>query len=152
MQKKCDLYLCAEVDVSQIEMLSLFDKSLLLKEGTVRSGYLSVNIDRVKLVAIVSALRRQNVPCFSAPVAYRDSKLSFETAFEIAKKSAVEQNAIVGRLDQTRSPPLFWSFSLASVSSSEKKAGGIFMVDRLDGHIWSLEEYEEYMYDYNNVF
>lgn len=152
MQRKCDLYLCAEVDVSQIEMLSLFDKSLLLKEGTVRSGYLSVNIDRVKLVAIVSALRRQNIPCFSAPVEYRDSNLSFETAFEIAKKSAVEQSAIVGRLDQTRSPPLFWSFSLASVSSSEKKTGGIFMVDRLDGHIWSLEEYEEYMYDYNNVF
>ncbi|WP_434701887.1 hypothetical protein [Pseudomonas sp. D1-36] len=152
MQKKCDLYLCSEVDVSQIAMLSLFDKSLLLKEGTVRSGYLSVNIDRVKLVAIVSDLRRQNISCFSDPIEYRDSNLSFEAAFEVAKKSAIEQNAIAGRLDQTRAPPLFWSFSLASVSSSEKKAGGVLMIDRLDGHIWSPEEYEEYMYDYNKVF
>jgi len=33
------------------------------------------------------------------------------------------------------------SFSLVSVESSEKKTGGLLMVDRLDGHVWSFEEY-----------
>ncbi len=32
------------------------------------------------------------------------------------------------------------------------RVGGYVMVDRLDGHIWTCEEYENYMYDYNNVF
>ncbi len=26
------------------------------------------------------------------------------------------------------------------------------MVDKLDGHVWTMAECEEYMYDYNNVF
>jgi hypothetical protein len=152
MQKKCDLYLCAEVNVSQIKMLRLFDKSLILEEGTVHSGYLSVNIDRVKLVAVVSDFRRRNIPCFSVPIDYRNSAISFEAAFEVAKKYAAEQGAVVGKIDQVLCPPLFWSFSLVSVESSEKKTGGLLMVDRLDGHVWSFEEYEEYMYDYNNIF
>lgn len=152
MQKKCDLYLCAEVDASQVKMLRLFDKSFSFEEGAVRSGYLFVNVDRIKLVAVVSDLRRRNIPCFSVPVEYRNSTITFDAAFDIAKKHTAEQGAIVGRVDQVRCPPLFWSFSLVSIGSSEKKAGGVLMVDRLDGHIWSQDEYEEYMYDYNNVF
>ncbi len=152
MQKKCDLYLCVEVEASQIRMLRLFDKSFFLEEGMVRSGYLFVNVDRIKLVAVVADFHRRNIPCFSVPVEYRNSIVTYDAAFEIAKKQAAEKGAVVGQVDQVRCPPLFWSFSLSSIGSSEKKVGGVLMIDRLDGHPWGQDEYEEYMYDYNNIF
>lgn len=152
MRKPCDLYLCAEADVSQFRMLRLFDKEVILEEGTVRSGYLFVNIERVKLVAVVSDLRRRNVPCFSVPIEYRDSRLTYGAAFEIAKKHAAEQGVLVGEIGQERRPPLFWSFSQVGIGPAETKTGGVLMVDRLDGHLWSQSEHEEYMYDFNNIF
>jgi hypothetical protein len=152
MQKKCDLYLCSPVDASRLKMLRLFDKSFSCENGKVFCGYLFVSINRVKLVVVVSALRQEQILCFSVPIEYRSGGISLEAAFEIATKYAAEQDEVVRVRDQAQCPPLFWSFSLISVGPAEKKAGGTLMVDRLDGHIWSLEEYEEYMYDYNNVF
>jgi hypothetical protein len=152
MQKKCDLYLCADTDVSQIKMLRLFDKDVLPEKDTVRSGYLFVNVERVKLVAVVSDLRRRGVPCFSVPIEYRNSVHTYAEAFEIAQKHAAEQGVLVAQIDQERCPPLYWSFRLICIGLGEQKAGGILMVDRLDGHVWSQNEYEEYMYDYNNIF
>ncbi|CAN7631293.1 hypothetical protein ACVK1X_005127 [Pseudomonas sp. PvR086] len=152
MQKKCDLYLCGPVDASRLKMLRLFDNDFACEDGKVFSGYLFVSVNRVKLVAVVSALRQKQILCFSVPVEYREGEISFEIAFEIAKKYSAEQGVVVGVRDQSQCPPLFWSFSLSSVGHGEKKAGGMLMVDRLDGHIWGLDEYEEYMYDYNNIF
>ncbi|WP_134923254.1 MULTISPECIES: hypothetical protein [Pseudomonas] len=151
MQKRCDLYLCGPVDAARLKMLRLFDKSFSCESGQVFSGYLFVSINRLKLVAVVSALRKEKILCFSVPIEYRSAGVLLDAAFEIAKKYA-GQNGVIGMRDQTQCPPLFWSFSLMSVGLAEKKVGGMLMVDRLDGHIWSLEEYEEYMYDYNNVF
>lgn len=152
MQKQCDLYLCSPVDASRLKIVRLFDKSFSCDDGKVVDGYLFVNISRVKLVSIVSTLRREHIPCFSIPVEYRDGDISLEAACEVAKNYAESHGDDVGIRDQMQYPPLFWSFSLIPGNSAEKKAGGVLMVDRLDGHIWTIEEYEEYMYDYNNVF
>ncbi|MCV2221740.1 hypothetical protein PspCFBP13508_15185 [Pseudomonas sp. CFBP13508] len=151
MQKKCDLYLCEAVDASQLNVIRLFDKAFVCENGTKLSGYLSISVNRVKLVAVVSDFRRRQIPCFSVPVEYREARISFEAALQIAQAHAMEQG-LVGAENPTPYPPLFWSFVLVSKGATEKKTGGVIMVDRLDGHIWGLEEYEEYMYDYNNLF
>lgn len=151
MQKKCDLYLCTPVEASRLKVLRLFDKIFSEEGSSILAGYLLVSISRVKLVALVSAFRKEKILCFSVPVEYRNCSVSLDAAFEIAKKY-IGSDGILSMRDQAHCPPLFWSFGLTTVGSKEKKAGGTLMVDRLDGHVWSLEEYEEYMYDYNNVF
>jgi hypothetical protein len=151
MQKKCDLYLCEAVDASQLKVIRLFDQGFVCEAGTKLTGYLSISVNRVKLVAVVSDLRRRQIPCYSVPVEYRVDRVSFEAALEVAKAHSIEQQLVVAE-NPAQYPPLFWSFVLGSRVATENKAGGVIMVDRLDGHIWGLEEYEEYMYDYNNVF
>lgn len=90
MQSKCDLYLCDSVDASRLKMLCLFDKNFICEGGKELVGYLSVNIGRVKLVAVVSALRQKQILCFGVPVEYRNSGVSLEVAFDLAKKHAGE--------------------------------------------------------------
>ncbi|MDN7736201.1 MULTISPECIES: hypothetical protein [Burkholderia] len=52
---------------------------------------------------------------------------------------------------EAEASPLYYLFRQSSAVGGEEKVGGAILVDRLDGHVWSYEEYEEYMYDYNNV-
>ncbi len=151
MKRECDLYLCDDVEASQLKDVRLFDKSFICEDGKKYSGFLRLNVNRVKLVSVVSDLRKRKILCFSVPVEYRASVVSNKAALEVAKKY-VGANGVVGIEDQTKTPPLFWSFSLAVIGAVEERIGGVVMVDRLDGHVWSIDEYEEYMYDYNNVF
>jgi hypothetical protein len=79
--------------------------------------------------------------------------LSVEQAFKLAKEHAksIEQSVVSESPLSVNSPPVFWQFNLNDQSGDEK-VGGIAMVDRLDGHIWSIKEREEYMHDYNSIF
>ncbi|WP_141676588.1 hypothetical protein [Pseudomonas bananamidigenes] len=151
MKRECDLYLCDDVEASQLKVIRLFDKSFVCENGKRYSGYLRVNVNRVKLVSVVSDLRQRKILCFSVPVEYRASVVSHKAALEIAKKY-IGESGVIGIEDQAKKPPLVWSFSLAVIGSEEEKTDGVVMVDRLDGHVWSIDEYEQYMYDYNNVF
>lgn len=151
MQMKCDLFLCEPVKASGLKLISLFDKGFRPDNGLIYSGYLFISVDRVKLVAVVSDFRRHHIPCFSVPVEYRESRISSTVAFELAQTHVTNLGKI-SISEQGQKPPLFWSFTLGYDNAVENKAGGIIMVDRLDGHIWTAGEYEEYMYDYNNIF
>ncbi|AZQ51092.1 hypothetical protein [Burkholderia cenocepacia] len=115
---------------------------------------MNVNVSRVKLVSVVSELQKKGVWSFSVPVEYRDDKIvDFREAIEIAEEYAKSIGCLVtGASPRSEFAPLFWVFDIASEEGGADKVGGVVMVDKLDGHVWTKAEYEEYMYDYNNVF
>ncbi|WP_155720403.1 hypothetical protein [Burkholderia anthina] len=102
----------------------------------------------------MSELRKKEVLSFSVPVEYRDGKIvDVREAMEIAENYAKSIGClIVGASPRSGFAPLFWVFDIASKEGGIDKVGGVVMVDKLDGHVWTMAEYEEYMYDYNNVF
>jgi len=153
MQKKCDLYFCDSVNSSRLKFLELFDKNFLYDSKKSYSGFLHTNVDRVKLVSVVSDLKRHGIICFSAPIEYRDREtISMEAAFDFATKHANAYGASVAiSMRHQKIPPVFWIFDQLPGGNSEEKSGGVVMIDRLDGHVWTDSEYEEYLYDYNNV-
>ena len=153
MQKKCDLYFYNVVDSDRLKFIELFDKNFLHEESKIYSGYLHIAVDRVKLVSVVRDLRSNGTDCFSVPIEYRDQKnISIDQALALAAAYAktIGASAISSNRHQ-KVPPVFWCFDLACRNVAAEKAGGMVMIDRLDGHIWNESEYEEYFYDYNNV-
>lgn len=156
MQKKCDLYFHDYVNSSRLKLIALFDGNFKHVDGQKYIGFLQINVIRIKLISVISDLRKNNLYCFSVPIEYRDCKnISFEVALELANTYAARCGATVStsmhRSDKC--PPLIWIFDLIGINNTEEqKAGGVIMVDRIDGHEWSTSEYEEYLYDYNNVF
>lgn len=153
MQKKCDLYFCDAVKSERLKFIELFDKNFIYDSEKSYVGFLRANIDRVKLVSVVSDLRRNGVACFSVPIAYRDCEtISIETALDLAAEHAKTIGASVAiSMRHKKVPPVFWAFDLIPGSIKEETSGGMVMIDRLDGHVWTYFEYEEYLYDYNNV-
>lgn len=154
MQKKCDLYLCESVCSERLKFIKLYDKEFSCDAEKSYVGYLGVNVDRIKLVSVVSDLRKHKIDCFSVPVEYRDREnLSFKHAFSLAKNYAknLGASAFDAMTLQSRCLPVFWIFDLKYDITSEEKVGGVVMIDRLDGHVWTDAESEVYMYDYNNV-
>ncbi|MCL9845569.1 hypothetical protein [Ralstonia solanacearum] len=114
---------------------------------------MNINVDRIKLVSLVSELRKYGVGCFSVPVEYRDkSVLSVGDALILAREGAAARGLSVSDSAREGGSPLFWMFDLIGEGRSVDGAGGCVMIDRIDGRVWSAAEYEEYMYDYNNIF
>ncbi len=152
MRKICDLYLCKETRASGLRLIGLFDSEFSYRDDVVYFGYLNVNIDRIKLVAIVSDLRRNGVCCFSVPVEYRTERLlNVGDALILARDCAESRGLSVSGNARVEGAPLFWIFDLVGGENKESGAGGCIMIDKIDGHVWTAEEYEEYMYDYNNI-
>lgn len=117
------------------------------------SGYAGVSVNRVRLIPLIDLLKKQGISVYSVPINYKvGNSLSKEKAFDIAKRYAKENDLVInmdsGLVDNNN--PLVWKFPASSIS--EEKAGGVVMIDRLDGHVWSLDEFDTYMYDYNNSF
>ncbi|MDH6590522.1 hypothetical protein M2165_000411 [Variovorax sp. TBS-050B] len=155
MQKQADLYICEPVRSERLKFIALFDGSFSYDAEKCYSGYLGLNAGRVKLISIVSDLRAHNVDCFGVPIEYRDlENIPMSQALEFAKEHAAGVGASVFEISkfQSRDPPVYWKFGLNQINGFEEKAGGIVMIDRLDGHVWTNDENEEYMYDYNNIF
>ncbi len=148
---KCDLFLLGEYSGVEFKLLHIFDRGFACELNGVYSGYLGLNIERVKMVSILLELKGRGVEAFSLPVLYRDlDNISFEDSKEIASSYA-ESKGFEVFFDCSRSEkmsPVFWAFR---VSGGSERVGGFVMVDRLDGHVWSELEYSEYMYDFNNV-
>ncbi len=154
MQKKCDLYLCESVKTDRLKLLKVFDKEFLYVPDKAYVGYLGVNVDRIKLVSVVSDLRKHNIVAFSAPVEYRDgAKLPLEQARGLAIEYAksVRASAVESAMLKSKCPPVYWIFDLLYHSTEQEKVGGVVMIDRIDGHVWTGSENEEYMYDFNNM-
>ena len=153
MQKKCDLYFGEPVRSDLLRPLNLFDQSFTFNPEKAYAGFLYVNVDRVKLVSLVLTLRRSNISCFSVPIEYRDRRnIQADEALSVAMEYARARSASVSTVPTVGAylPPVVWGFDLTR-DGADEKAGGMVMVDRLDGHVWNSAEYEEYMYDFNNV-
>ena len=154
MQQKCDIYLSEPTQTERLRSVGMFDRDFQYEEGKLYVGYLGVNIYRVKLVSIVSDLRKRNIACFGVPTTYRDNEnLSLDAAISIANEytRSLGKSAEPSSMLKSKSPPVYWIFDLKNDEGPGGKAGGVVMVDRIDGHIWSQCEYEEYMYDFNNI-
>jgi len=91
---------------------------------------------------------------FSVPIEYRDSQIiDAQAAVAIAESYASSTGCLLTDARPTEGyAPLFWAFCLRGAAADEDRVGAVVMIDRCDGHIWTLSEYEEYMYDYNNAF
>jgi len=155
MQKKADLYICKATQSERFRFIQIFEKNFSYEVGKLYFGYLGINVDRVKMISVITDFRIHKIACFGVPIEYRDQKnISESHAFDIAEKYAAKINALAFKrpLAQSESPPVYWKFGLNEKDTIEEKAGGIVMIDRLDGHVWTAAENEEYMYDYNNIF
>lgn len=153
MQKLCDLFLCEPAAADRLGPIRLFDRGFLYSPEKQYLGYLHINIYRVKLVPIVSDIRKGGTACFSVPIEYRDRKnVPIEHAIVLASDYAKTINASIAKTANSKCPPIYWSFDLLWSNPEDERAGGAVMIDKLDGHVWTSGEYEEYMYDYNNIF
>jgi hypothetical protein len=153
MDNKCDLFLVTPTNSKELRYLSLLDKNFSYKSDATYEGYMGVSVNRVKLIPLIALLRKQNVFFYSVPVSYKNSKLiSKELAFGIAGEYAKtnDLSVIFDSSLKKNDNPLIWTFGATTLT--EEKAGGLIMVDKLDGHIWSLDELDAYMYDYNNIY
>ena len=61
MQKLCDIYICEPTSSDRLRFVSLFDKSFLYEENKTYYGYLGINVARIKLISVVSDLRKNGV-------------------------------------------------------------------------------------------
>lgn len=152
MKNICDLFLKNETNTSHFKYLTIFDKSFSYVPGEFYSGYLGINVERIKLVSVVIELKKEGVIALNVPIRYRDNTLlSITDGFEIAKDYGLSKG-LETRMDNLYHDtqiPLFWAFPITNNPS--EKAGGVIYVDKLDGHVWTYLEYLEYMYDYNNI-
>lgn len=149
---KCDLFLLNEYKGSDLGPLHIFDKGFVYRPEKKYSGFLGLNVDRIKMVSIVVELRRKRLEVFSSDVRYRDLKnISAEEAARLAYGYAAAKgiNLEFDYFWSMKNPPVFWGFRI--VCGDADRTGGIVMIDRLDGHVWNDSEYAEYLYDYNNI-
>ena len=115
MQKKCDLYLCEPTRNDRLKFLRLFDESFQYDESKTYVNYLGINVDRIKLISVVSDLRKHGIMCFSVPIEYRrDGKLSMEAATVRANEYArsIGASAVPSIMLKSNSPPVYWIFDL----------------------------------------
>ncbi|MFO1369482.1 MAG: hypothetical protein U1F46_10845 [Marinagarivorans sp.] len=150
----CDLYLCQSVSSDDLDWTRLIDRNFALDKSKPYIGYLGLNGDRLAMIPLITQLRNKNIICYSVPITYRDNKnICQEEARALAQKhAAIKLLSACKPRHPEPITPLFYLFNLASGVKEIEKTGGVIMVDRLDGHIWSAYEHDQYMYDFNNVF
>lgn len=149
MQKTCDLFIPLLTNDPKLKYLSLFDNSFKYDEHSLYEGYLNLNIKRIKLIHFVSYFRTKGIHIFNVPIEYRDNKnINKAKGTKIAQKYANDNNFEVC-FSEKPSVPLYWAYRI--INDIQERVGGMVYIDKLDGHIWTIEEYEEYFYDYNNI-
>nr|WP_223959118.1 hypothetical protein [Burkholderia diffusa] len=149
----CDIYFSTKTKCPELRYFKIFDKKFIQNERDEYIGFANANISRLKLIPILSNLRHKGIEVFSVPIEYRDgATINFDDAFEVAEGYAKLNGIVVAKNNSKEErAPLFWVFDVVGGSDGDR-AGGVVMIDRLDAHVWSIDEYEEYMYDYNNIF
>ncbi|MGO3385339.1 hypothetical protein GJV03_14795 [Acinetobacter sp. RIT698] len=148
MQKICDLFVPHLIVHDELKFLSIFDKDFNYKPESVYEGFVNVNVKRIKLITFVVEFKKRGIECYNVPIEYRDNKnISEGDGIFYARNYANKKNYDINFMFKLSSP-LYWGFEITN--DPEEKVGGVIYVDKVDGHIWSLDEYEEYHYDYNN--
>lgn len=150
---KCDLYFDKAVSTERLKYVQLLDGSFIYDGRKSYLGFLLINVERLKLLPVVLDMRRLGITCLSVPVKYRDgAEIDADPALKIAEGYAASKNSSIrATLNAGNRSPMFWIFDLVSDDPMLENAGGVVMVDKLDGHLWNSLEYEEYMYDFNNI-
>ena len=146
MQEICDLFIVKPTKSTKFRFIKTFSNKFEYHEEKYYCDYLGLNIPRLKLVPLVIELRKEGFQGYNVPIKYRDSSvISVEEAHILALESIKgEDECSITKNTKAGVAPLWHMFGLIN-----NRAGGIVAVDKIDGHIWSLDEYEEYMYDYN---
>ena len=118
-------------------------------------GYVGVNVKR--LIGLMAVMRLKDVAkadAVNVPIRYRDCPhISLDEARLIAAQVDYGDGRKASYHEYPFLPyphPLYWVFSLTGGDGSI--SGGAVHVDRVDGHVWSSDELEEYSHDYNNTF
>ncbi|WP_221927951.1 hypothetical protein, partial [Xanthomonas graminis] len=149
---KCDAFSFEAVKSDKIRFLRIYDKSFNYKKSGSYEGYFGVEIDRINLVRILIDLQSDGLRCFSVPLCYKENRLLNESeCLLFAKKYA---SSIGVKISEERGLvsldlPLYHTFTI--IDGCQERAGGIVRIDKLDGHVWTLLEFEEYMYDFNGL-
>jgi hypothetical protein len=152
MLQTCDLYIPHVLDdYSPLEYLHIFEPNFIYEPEKSYQGYLNVNVRRIVLVNFIVEFRKRKMQIYNVPTQYRDHKnLSIDQAFEYAlKKIDLEKYHITNTSIMGMDSPVVWHFPLSHLL--EEKAGVGISVDKLNGHIWTMDEIEEYGYDFNNL-
>lgn len=118
-------------------------------------GYCGFNVKR--LIGLMAVMRLKDIAktdALNVPILYRDCPhIGLDEARLIAAKIDYGdgRKASYDESPFLRYPhPLYWAFSLTGGDGSV--AGGSVYVDRVDGHVWSSNELDEYSHDFNNEF
>ncbi|MDQ1835534.1 hypothetical protein [Massilia scottii] len=157
MQEICDILLLDELAGSSklLKQLRIFSPTTIFEDGKVYSGFLNLELKRIKAVAILTHFRNNGIRCLNIPIKYKGGLLSEAEARKLAEKHLEGRAEII---DSVKRPgkvvnPMFWKF-ISNEAPSEPgifEGGGNVIVDALDGHIWDAEELEEFSYDYLNA-
>ena len=149
---KVDLFFSRPFRTSEIGWMRIYDKGFS-PNSEEYSNFAGINVPRIKLIPLLMRLRASGAVVWSVPTSYRDQpNLSLNSALMIATKCAKDHNLKIleGNNPSQDLAPLFWQFSTSDIA--REKSDGCIIVDRIDGHIWSLEELDEYLYDYNCIY
>ena len=151
MQQICDLYFPKVLDdYSPLQYLHLYQPDFIYDPKQHNVGYLNVNVRRIALVNFVIEFRKRKMQIYNVPTQYRDHKnLTQNEAFEFALTQIDLDKYQMSKTNVTDSP-VIWYFPLILLTSDEKVGAGI-CVDKLDGHIWTMQEIEIYNYDFNSI-
>ena len=153
MIEMCDIFLADTTKTSSLKFLSLLDKNFTYNKDKEYSGYMDICVHRIKLIPQISLLREEGIKSYSVPINYKNAKqITKEEAFSIAEGDIDKTKGYIIMDDKflPNNIPLVWLFSF--INNDKDIIGGKVIVDRIDGHIWTSDEFYKYMYDYNNIF
>ena len=158
MISKCDLYLEYPLISGRLGIISFFDKKFIFDKDRSYQGYLNIALPRLRLVSVITSLREENYyTAYNIPINYRDNiiegkYITENEAFFIASNhiNVCEQYLCSSNRYIT---PMVWNFKILEKDkdNAKNKIGARILIDKLDGHIWSDDEYYTYLYDYNNI-
>ncbi len=151
MQQTCDLYFPAVLDdYSPLQYLHLYQPDFIYDPKQQYVSYLNINVRRIALVNFVLEFRKRKMQIYNVPIQYRDRKnLTVNEAFECALSQIDLEQFQIMKTSENQSP-IVWRFPLIFLNG-EEKAGASICIDKLDGHIWTGNESEEYLYDFNGL-
>jgi hypothetical protein len=132
------------------------DLSTGIQSALFKSGFIGLNLPANTAASLLEHLKKAGGSGVVVPLAYRQPKITIEMAYAIAFQALAEQKQATGFSSHDYEPLSFckegvmwWEFK----SNSEKliQQGYIpgrvcIRVDKLDGHVWTWEEEQRYLY------
>lgn len=159
-----DIYLLSEChilpDLSDLvasdPLLVDLDLSTGIQSALFKSGFIGLNLPANTAASLLEHLKKAGSSGVVVPLAYRQPKITIEMAYAIAFQALAEQKQATGfsrhdyePLSFCKEGVMWWEFK----SNSEKliQQGYIpgrvcIRVDKLDGHVWTWEEEQRYLY------